>query len=295
MQPSSDRPGRSPARIRPLARELARLDVRERVLPASDRARRGQPDRVARLRARLVDVRERKVEVRRHGCAPLTAEARRLADQARRLRAEAARLQQQAAALQRQADELERQKSSLQQQAAELQREGDQLQQQAASLRRQGNELQQQAAELQQQADDLKAEQQQAQQEQTQAEQLKQQLTDMVTQAGGDPRGTDPRVVDLQDGLSATSGVVALTPPQLNKKGDVVLLSAVPETAPASDDTADLVAHVRDTVLPGHQRGRRHHVVRRRLHGVVRRPRLADLRAAAPGDRDGHPARASCC
>ena len=63
----------------------------------------------------------------------------------------------------------------------------------------------------------------------------------MVTAAGGDARGTDPRVVNLQNALSATTGVVSLTPPQLNKKGDVVLLSAVPSTSPASDETADLV------------------------------------------------------
>ena len=41
------------------------------------------------------------------------------------------------------------------------------------------------------------------------------------------------------DALLATQGVVSLTPPQINKKGDVVLLSAVPSTSPASDDTAN--------------------------------------------------------
>jgi uncharacterized membrane protein YdfJ with MMPL/SSD domain len=209
----------------------------------------GDPVRVARLRARLVEVREHRVEVRAQ-LRPLTAQARRLAAQARRLRGEAARLRQQADALQRRADGLQRQKTSLQRQAAELQGEADRLQQQADSLRGQGDDLEQQAAALRQQADDLKAEQAQAQQEQAQAEQLKQQLTDMVTRAGGDERGTDPRVVSLQRGLSATAGVATLTPPQLNTKGDVVLLSAVPVTAQASDETADLVRHVRDTVLP---------------------------------------------
>jgi uncharacterized membrane protein YdfJ with MMPL/SSD domain len=236
-------------RIRSLARDLARLGVRERVLQRRIRRAEDNPVRVARLRARLVEVRERQVEVRAR-LRPLPAQARRLAAQARRLKAQAARLRQQGDALQREADVLQRQTTSLEQQAADLQREGDQLQQQADSLRRQGDALQQQAADLQRQADDLKAQQRQAEQEQAQAEKLKQELTDMVTQAGGDPRGTDPRVVNLQKGLSATSGVVALTPPQLNEKGDVVLLSAVPGTSPASDETADLVVHVRDTVLP---------------------------------------------
>ena len=235
------------ARIKPLARELARLDVRERVLVRRIERAQGDPDRVARLRARLADVRERKTQVRRQ-LAPLAEDARRLADQARRLKAQAQQLQRQATTLQRQADQLQRQKS-------ELERDATSLQRQAAQLQREGAALQRQADALQQQADQLKAEQKQAQQEQQQAEELKQELTDMVTQAGGDPRGTDPRVVQLQDGLSATSGVATLTPPQLNKKGDVVLLSAVPVTSPASDDTADLVTHVRDTVLPDTNKG----------------------------------------
>ncbi|WP_243059368.1 MMPL family transporter [Nocardioides sp. SR21] len=222
-------------RAGPLVRHLALLDVRERVLERRiDRAQ-DHPDRLARLRERLARVRDRQADVRAR-LAPLEQQARRLADEARQLEAEADQLRQQAA-------ELERQKGELEQEAADLQRQADELQRQAASLK-------QQAAALQAQADELKAQQQQAQQEKKRAEKLKQELTDMVTAAGGDPRGTDPRVVNLQQGLTATPGVVALTPPQLNEKGDVVLLSAVPVTAPASDDTADLVGLVRDTVLP---------------------------------------------
>ena len=71
----------------------------------------------------------------------------------------------------------------------------------------------------------------------------------MVTEAGGDPRGTDTRSSTCRRGSPARRGR-SLTPPQLNEKGDVVLLSAVPRTAPASDDTAALVVHVRDDVLP---------------------------------------------
>jgi uncharacterized membrane protein YdfJ with MMPL/SSD domain len=181
---------------------------------------------------------------------PLKMQARSLARQARRLRAQAQRLQQQANALQRQADALTRQKAELEGQAASLQAQGNELQAQAASLRRQGDALQQQGNELQRKADDLKAQQQQAKPEQKEAEQLQDELTQMMTAAGGDERGTDLRVVKLQQGLSGTDGVSTLTPPQINKKGDVVLLSAVPATSPASDDTADLVGHVRDSVLP---------------------------------------------
>ncbi|MFC7495290.1 MULTISPECIES: MMPL family transporter [unclassified Nocardioides] len=243
-------------KARPLVKRLARLDARERVLERRIERAQGDPARVDRLQERLARNLDRQ-DVVRDELVPLKAEGRRLADRARRLAAEAQRLQQQAAALQRQADQLQAQKADLERQAAELQREGDQLQQQAASLRRQADQLQDEAAtlqeegdSLQQQADELKAEQKQAQEEQKQAEQLQKELTDMMTAAGGDDRGTDPRIVNLQQGLSSTAGVVALTPPQINDKGDVVLLSAVPSTSPASDDTADLVGTVRDDVLP---------------------------------------------
>lgn len=235
--------------IRPLARQLARLEARERVLLRRIDHAQGDPDRVARLRERLARVRERQAEVRDE-LAPLTERARHLADRAHRLEAQADHLQQQADALQRQADQLQQQKTQLEQQADALQRQADQLQHQAEQLQADADDLQQQADELQDQADELKKEQQQAEQEKQQAEQLKKELTDMVTQAGGDPRGTDPRIVHLQSGLSDTKGVVSLTPPQLNDKGDVVLLSAVPSTSPASDDTAALVVRVRDDVLP---------------------------------------------
>ncbi|WP_406033930.1 MMPL family transporter [Nocardioides sp. NBC_00163] len=239
------------AQARPLVRELVRLQVHERVLNRRiARAERdGDEARVERLQERL-DTVEAEQAAAQKKLAPLEAEARSLARQARRLQAQAQRLQQQADALQRQADSLTRQKAELERQAASLQAQGNELQAEAASLRRQGDALEQQANELQQKADDLKAEQQQAEQEQKEAEQLQDELTQMMTAAGGDARGTDLRVVNLQDGLSGTNGVATLTPPQINKKGDVVLLSAVPTTAPASDDTADLVGHVRDSVLP---------------------------------------------
>ncbi len=237
------------AKARPLVRELARLEIRERILERRIQQAQGNPDRVARLEARLATVLDRQAVVRNQ-LAPLEKQARRLADQARKLEAQADRLQQQANQLQRQADALEAQKSQLERAAAALRASADELQRQAADLQRQGAALQRQGDELQAQADQLKAEQQQAKQEQKEAEKLQDELTDMMTAAGGDERGTDPRVVNLQQGLSGTDGVVSLTPPQINDAGDVVLLSAVPSTAPASDDTADLVNEVRDVVLP---------------------------------------------
>jgi uncharacterized membrane protein YdfJ with MMPL/SSD domain len=272
------------ARIRPLARELAVTLARERVLERRIARLDGRPRRQAILQQRLDGLQIREQQLR-DALAPLRDQARGLAQRARSLGAQAAALQRRADRLQGEAEELqaqaaalEEQKTALQRQAAALQRRGDRLRQQgdrlqaqAASLQRQGdalqrqadelqregsqlqqegNRLQQEANALQQQADQLKSEQQQAQQEKQQAEQLKQRLTAMVTKAGGDPRNTDPRVVALQDALSGTSGVATLTPPQTNKPGDVVLLSAVPTSGPATVRTADLLQTVRGDVLP---------------------------------------------
>ena len=256
------------AEIRPLARRLAVLKAREVALERRIKDNPDRPRLIQRLEARLARVRAAEAALEQQ-LAPLERQARVLAAEAQRLQQQAAALQRQATQLQAEADRLNRQKASLQAQAASLQRQGaalqakaDQLQQegaalqaQAATLQQQGAALQQQGDQLQAQADQLKQEQKQAQQQQKQAENLQSQLTAMVTTAGGDARGTDPRVVNLQQALLATHGVVSLTPPQINKKGDVVLLSAVPSTSPASDATASLVKEVRSDVLPPVDKG----------------------------------------
>ena len=237
------------AQIKPLARRLTRILARERVLEARIEAAAGDPDRQQRLEERLARVQARERAVRAE-LAPLKKQAIRLAERAKRLEAQAEQLQSKAARLQSQATALEQQAAELNRQKAELQRQADRLAAQAAELKNQAAALQQQADQLQQEADELKEQQKQAQQMQKQAEKLQSQLTDMLTAAGGDPRATDPRVVRLQKALSATAGVQTLTPPQTNTKGDVVLLSAVPTTAPASDETAALLAKVRTVVIP---------------------------------------------
>jgi uncharacterized membrane protein YdfJ with MMPL/SSD domain len=253
------------AEASPLIRQLAVLEARERVLERriARAEANGNDDLAARLRTRLARVRDLENQVRLR-LAPIRREAERLAVQARALQARADQLQRQADALQAQADQLsaradrlreqarrlESQKADLQASAGDLQASADRLRAQADQLQQQGAELQQAGVRLQQQADALKAEQQTAQQQKKEAEKLQKQLTRMVTAAGGDPRATDPRVVKLQSSLSGTSGVKTLTPPQTNKRGDVVLLSAVPTTAPATEATAELLVEVRDDVVP---------------------------------------------
>jgi uncharacterized membrane protein YdfJ with MMPL/SSD domain len=256
--------------IRPLARDLATTVARERLLEQQIARLGDRPQLQAILQARLNALRVREQQLRA-ALAPLEQQARSLAAQGRDVAAQVAALQRRvdqfraqvgrvrsgAAGLAQERAVLEREAAALRQQGEQLVSEAGQLERQAAALAREGASLQQQATALEQQAtqlqqegDDLQAQQKQAEQEKKQAEQLKQELTAMVTAAGGDPRNTDPRVVRLQNALADTSGVAALTPPQTNKKGDVVLLSAVPATGPATVRTADLLETVRGAVIP---------------------------------------------
>jgi len=96
----------------------------------------------------------------------------------------------------------------------------------------------------------LQGEQQTAQGQQSQAEQLKSDLTDELTKAGGDARGTDPRLVNLQDALADTDGVDVVSPPQINKPGDAATFTVIATTRPAAPATADLVKTLRTYVIP---------------------------------------------
>ena len=94
------------------------------------------------------------------------------------------------------------------------------------------------AAELQTQQVQLEALQQQAETQQQQAEKLKSTLTADLTAAGGDKRGTDPRLVNLQNALEGTMGVQVVSPPAINKSGQAAIFNVVSTTDPADRQTA---------------------------------------------------------
>jgi hypothetical protein len=187
----------------------------------------------------------------RRQAAALARQAARLARQAAPLLRQAGALAAQGAALQRQANALAAQGAALQRQANALAAQGAALRRQADQLKAEGASLQQQARSLQAQADSLKQQQQQAEEEKKQTEQLKQELTDMLTKAGGDDRGTDPRLVKLQDALATPANVQLASPPSINKSGDAATFTVIPRTRPADPETADLVTQVRTSVVPG--------------------------------------------
>jgi uncharacterized membrane protein YdfJ with MMPL/SSD domain len=173
----------------------------------------------------------------------LLTHARSLREQEVSVANRALALAAQAAALATDAGTLVKDKQTLVEQASNLQVQAAKLQTQAANLNTQAAQLQTQQVELQ-------GEQQTAQSQQQQAEQLKTELTNELTKAGGDPRGTDPRLVDLQDALADTDGVAVVSPPQINKAGDAATFTVIATTAPAAPATADLVKTLRSYVIP---------------------------------------------
>jgi uncharacterized membrane protein YdfJ with MMPL/SSD domain len=187
-------------------------------------------------------------QANREASQALLADAKNLREQEVSVANRAIALAGQSAALANDAVRLVKQKQALVQQASSLQV-------QAANLQTQAANLQTQAAQLQTQQVTLQGEQQTAQGQQQQAEQLKTDLTNELTKAGGDPRGTDTSLVNLQDALADADGVDVVSPPQINKPGDAATYTVIATTAPASTATADLVKTLRTYTIPQATRG----------------------------------------
>ncbi len=170
--------------------------------------------------------------------------------QARSLREKEVSIANQAISLARQAATLATDALALVKQKQALVEQASKLQVQAANLQTQAAQLQTQAAQLQTQQVELQGQQQSAQSQQQQAVQLKNELTNELTKAGGDSRGTDPRLVDLQDALADTAGVKVVSPPRINKAGDATTFTVIATTAPAATATADLVKKLRAYTIP---------------------------------------------
>jgi uncharacterized membrane protein YdfJ with MMPL/SSD domain len=219
----------------------------QRVKSPSEKARlqaklRKLQDEETRLERRL-DGLVKKEQANREQSQGLLVEAKGLREKEVAIANRAISLAGQAATLATDAVALVRQKQALVGQASKLQVEAANLQTQAANL-------QTQAANLQTQQVKLQGQQQSAQSQQQQAEQLKTDLTNELTKAGGDSRGTDPRLVNLQDALGGTSGVEVVSPPRINKPGDAATITVIATTAPAATATADLVKTLRAFTIP---------------------------------------------
>jgi uncharacterized membrane protein YdfJ with MMPL/SSD domain len=200
------------------------------------------PTRIHELEARLSRLKGRERE--------LIAQLRQDKAEAKKLLHEAKSVLAKKEALKQQKKTLDAQSAQLQSQAAALQAQAASLEQQGAALQQQGDQLQAQANDLQQQGDQLKALQKKAKKQQKQANQLHSQLETTLTKAGGDIRGTDPRLVKLQNALIKTKGDKLVAPPSISKKGNDVVYSVIATTAPSSQATVDLVGNLRSNVIP---------------------------------------------
>jgi RND superfamily putative drug exporter len=70
-----------------------------------------------------------------------------------------------------------------------------------------------------------------------------------------DSRATDPRLQTLQKDISSTAGVAAIAPLQIDNAGTTAYFNAIATTAPADKATANLVNHLRASVIPGAEKG----------------------------------------
>ena len=62
--------------------------------------------------------------------------------------------------------------------------------------------------------------------------------------------GDQAALSQLSAGMRATDGVASVAPPRLNAVGDTAAIVVYPTTSPQSSQTADLVTHLRDSVIP---------------------------------------------
>jgi uncharacterized membrane protein YdfJ with MMPL/SSD domain len=238
-----------------VVRRLARTRAEERTVEARLARNPQRPER-ARLEAKLRTLQRREDRLQREldrviqQEQALRSQSQALVARSEALRAEEADLADQAGALGAQAVALAKQAAEVVQQKQTLVQEAADLQVQAADLQTQAADLQTQAANLQTEKVGLQGQQQQAQSQQQQAEQLQTELTNELTKAGGDERGTDPRLVKLQDGLTDTLGVKVVSPPRINKAGDAAIFTVIATTAPAATETADLVRTLRSYTIP---------------------------------------------
>ena len=66
---------------------------------------------------------------------------------------------------------------------------------------------------------------------------------------------TDPRLTNFSDDLSKAPGVKTVSPPTLDKRGNAAVYTVVSKSAPSSDQTEDLVNHLRSTTIPKATKG----------------------------------------
>ncbi len=248
------------AQVREVSAEGARLAVEEAGLRARRAAIISEQQRVeAKLAGQLSSARRAELEAR---LKRLKSREAAVDDEIAAVSAERAANKRKADALARSAADLRAQAAALGGAAAALGEQAIGLAEQVAGLAVQGEQLQQASTQAQVEAANLRADQAQleaqqtvAKEQQNQAKQLQKELTKELTAAGGDERGTDERLVKLQNGLEKAVSVDVVSPPQINKSGNAALFNVIATTDPAAPETADLVGAIRAFVIPSRTQG----------------------------------------
>jgi uncharacterized membrane protein YdfJ with MMPL/SSD domain len=192
----------------------------------------------------------------------LVAEAQAVQQQLAEVQAQAAALQKQGAALEKEGAKLATQGVGLESagrrlatDSAALTAQGEALKAQGAALAAKGAALKKRGAALEKDAAALKRQKRKLERRGARAKELKKDLVRMLTDAGGAPLATDPRLVRLQQALEAAQGVASLSPPAVNKSGTAVVMALTATTAPSDPVTSDLVTRLRTQVVPQATRG----------------------------------------
>jgi uncharacterized membrane protein YdfJ with MMPL/SSD domain len=234
------------ARQQKLSAEGAALQARGKELAAQIAALQAQiaattdPAELARLQAQL---------------ALLSQQAQQVQAQLAALPKQGAALQKQGAALAAQGKRLQARGQALKVASASLTAQGNALAAQAARLTARGAALTRRGAELKKEAAALKRQERRLKRRAQRADALKKDLITLLTDAGGQPSATDPRIVRLQDAIAAAPGVQSVAPPRVNKAGTAVVWGVQATTRPADPRTADLVTRLRTTVILDATRG----------------------------------------
>ena len=189
--------------------------------------------------------------------ATLVVQAQSVQQQLAKVRSDGAALQRQKAALQRQGARLSAKGKrlvaagrALQADSAGLTAQGNALEARGARLAAEGATLQKQGAALKKDAAALKHQKRRLERRAGEAKALKKELVRMLTDAGGDPLATDPRLVRLKQTLEQAQGVQSVLPPSVNASGNAVVMAITATTSPSDPVTSDLVKRLRTQVIP---------------------------------------------
>ena len=93
---------------------------------------------------------------------------------------------------------------------------------------------------------------------------------------------TDSRLTDFSDAMKKAPDVKSVSLPTLDKGGHYAVYTVVPDSAPSSDATVNLVHTLRDTTIPNATKGHRRDGARRRPDRRLYRPGSSHQREAMP-------------